>query len=116
SPSCISPCTLHYLPSVPSHGLLHSFPTRRSSDLKGLRVERRHRLCPAVRGFCRAVRGFSGLHRSQHDMRPPQGAVHKRTDSLHRSEEHTSELQSRGHLVCRLRLAKKKYYWSLTRS
>src|SRR5437870_11055281 len=27
-----------------------------------------------------------------------------------RSEEHTSELQSRGHLVCRLLLAKKKNY------
>src|SRR5207253_4804469 len=26
---------------------------------------------------------------------------------LHRSEEHTSELQSRGHLVCRLLLEKK---------
>src|SRR5690625_5785622 len=33
-----------------------------------------------------------------------------RKDSLHldRSEEHTSELQSRGHLVCRLLLEKKK--------
>src|SRR5439155_12239171 len=29
-----------------------------------------------------------------------------------RSEEHTSELQSRGHLVCRLLLEKKKYYSS----
>src|SRR5690625_6335755 len=28
----------------------------------------------------------------------------------HRSEEHTSELQSRGHLVCRLLLEKKKTY------
>src|SRR5690625_1993298 len=27
--------------------------------------------------------------------------------SMHRSEEHTSELQSRGHLVCRLLLEKK---------
>src|SRR5690625_6027502 len=27
---------------------------------------------------------------------------------LHRSEEHTSELQSRGHIVCRLLLEKKK--------
>src|SRR5690625_5424683 len=27
----------------------------------------------------------------------------------HRSEEHTSELQSRGHLVCRLMLEKKKH-------
>src|SRR5439155_22711865 len=30
------------------------------------------------------------------------------TWSLKRSEEHTSELQSRGHLVCRLLLEKKK--------
>src|SRR5690625_6368841 len=29
-------------------------------------------------------------------------------DELFRSEEHTSELQSRGHLVCRLLLEKKK--------
>src|SRR5690625_6939097 len=29
-------------------------------------------------------------------------------DQLLRSEEHTSELQSRGHLVCRLLLEKKK--------
>src|SRR5437870_6263529 len=28
-----------------------------------------------------------------------------------RSEEHTSELQSRGHLVCRLLLEKKKVNW-----
>src|SRR5690625_5752682 len=32
----------------------------------------------------------------------------KQIFSLHRSEEHTSELQSRGHLVCRLLLEKKK--------
>src|SRR5207253_2242209 len=30
------------------------------------------------------------------------------SDSIVRSEEHTSELQSRGHLVCRLLLEKKK--------
>src|SRR5207253_6348223 len=29
-----------------------------------------------------------------------------------RSEEHTSELQSRGHLVCRLLLEKKKHSWT----
>src|SRR5690625_6015995 len=32
--------------------------------------------------------------------------------SYERSEEHTSELQSRGHLVCRLLLEKKKTYSS----
>src|SRR5690625_5655887 len=33
---------------------------------------------------------------------------HRREHRLQRSEEHTSELQSRGHLVCRLLLEKKK--------
>src|SRR5690625_5392202 len=44
-----------------------------------------------------------------------RGATHLKEDeleaarqALERSEEHTSELQSRGHLVCRLLLAKKK--------
>src|SRR5690625_6999364 len=32
-----------------------------------------------------------------------------KTDQTDRSEEHTSELQSRGHLVCRLLLEKKKH-------
>src|SRR6266508_6856143 len=38
----------------------------------------------------------------EHPWRTPPTRVHGR------SEEHTSELQSRGHLVCRLRLEKKK--------
>src|SRR5205809_5489743 len=37
-----------------------------------------------------------------------QGALHARADREERSEEHTSELQSRLHLVCRLLLEKKK--------
>src|SRR5439155_20173928 len=32
--------------------------------------------------------------------------LHREFDHQHRSEEHTSELQSRGHLVCRLLLEK----------
>src|SRR5690625_2407206 len=36
------------------------------------------------------------------------GQLHARTKQEERSEEHTSELQSRGHLVCRLLLEKKK--------
>src|SRR5437870_10429881 len=42
---------------------------------------------------------------------PPPGGACSRGDSasrIRRSEEHTSELQSRGHLVCRL-LRDKKY-------
>src|SRR5215208_8102420 len=34
--------------------------------------------------------------------------THRRAAGSRRSEEHTSELQSRGHLVCRLLLEKKK--------
>src|SRR2546422_3502724 len=49
------------------------------------------------------------MHRSQHRGEwgvVPHGAFRK--DGSHRSEEHTSELQSRLHLVCRLLLEKKK--------
>src|SRR5439155_8573068 len=40
----------------------------------------------------------------------PDTIVTNLPDSL-RSEEHTSELQSRGHLVCRLLLEKKNHLW-----
>src|SRR2546430_10572373 len=38
----------------------------------------------------------------------PLPAVHVGVDPRHRSEEHTSELQSQSNLVCRLLLEKKK--------
>src|SRR2546429_745480 len=38
----------------------------------------------------------------------------RRAHELQRSEEHTSELQSRLHLVCRLLLEKKKQYTDVT--
>src|SRR3712207_3233737 len=41
---------------------------------------------------------------------PPVGDVAYRVNLASRSEEHTSELQSRQYLVCRLLLEKKKYY------
>src|SRR2546422_5085539 len=41
-------------------------------------------------------------------MQLPLGAVQEFNISTQRSEEHTSELQSRLHLVCRLLLEKKK--------
>src|SRR3712207_8582385 len=42
-----------------------------------------------------------------------RGAVVDRLTLVVRSEEHTSELQSRQYLVCRLLLEKKKYHISL---
>src|SRR5207253_10400102 len=59
---------------------LHPFPTRRSSDRST----------------------SAGQFQSLRDPSPETVA------SVCRSEEHTSELQSRGHLVCRLLLERKK--------
>src|SRR2546422_1817477 len=66
----------------------------------------------AVRAYCDVVPRGCG----RHARRAPQGAERRarrerQEDLVHasdRSEEHTSELQSRLHLVCRLLLEKKK--------
>src|ERR1041385_1711673 len=49
-----------------------------------------------------ALAGFS-------DFAACAGSILPRASKYFRSEEHTSELQSRLHLVCRLLLEKKKY-------
>src|SRR5439155_23162323 len=84
------------------------FPTRRSSDLienaaAGFEVEHR----PELPGLFRVrLVGEYRFPDSQivlvEEGFPP--VIHAPL----RSEEHTSELQSRGHLVCRLLLEKKK--------
>src|SRR3712207_7378063 len=65
---------------------------------------------PRPRHPARAARGgrraLPPLRRGQPDQRPEQGA--DRRGRGRRSEEHTSELQSRQYLVCRLLLEKKK--------
>src|SRR5436309_6567667 len=72
------------------HQDLHSFPTRRSSDL----------LSRSSTWDCgSAARSRSRIQRC---------AMSIATASVTRSEEHTSELQSRENLVCRLLLEKKK--------
>src|SRR3712207_8355873 len=50
----------------------------------------------------------AAYHREQHHPRGHRGLVHPR------SEEHTSELQSRQYLVCRLLLEKKKNHTATT--
>src|SRR5690349_22432031 len=50
---------------------------------------------------------LAGLRRSQLEIELLRGN-HCRVEARHRSEEHTSELQSRRDLVCRLLLEKKK--------
>src|SRR2546429_7041981 len=63
--------------------------------------------------FAGGRRPLPAKHRARvcHRSRLPNGAfgaVHALSRASRRSEEHTSELQSRLHLVCRLLLEKKK--------
>src|SRR5204862_4263487 len=106
---------LFFLYVVASLLILYSFPTRRSSDLDGFAAAggRPHR-----HGFVERLVG----HEVFSSPRGPHCDRHRRADSFcwrhqkesarrwrsQRSEEHTSELQSRRDLVCRLLLEKKK--------
>src|SRR5690606_40079853 len=95
---------------------LHSFPTRRSSDLQdatrpGAGERRRQH---AVHGaeFAREPEFADELVPRQRLARqlPARGKDAERNrqvEAAARSEEHTSELQSRENLVCRLLLGKK---------
>src|SRR5690606_42127776 len=103
-------CVLHLFRAYP---FSHSFPTRRSSDLTDGRNELLFQLLVGTQlGDVTGQRYIT-------DHTPPL-VLHFR-DGQHegnlvsghivfegRSEEHTSELQSRENLVCRLLLEKKK--------
>src|SRR5699024_11978885 len=85
---------------------LHSFPTRRSSDLRPTWTSRS---MTSLRGS--SAGPCTGC--SEAGDRPPCRATPGPSTSTTstprtRSEEHTSELQSRFDLVCRLLLEKKK--------
>src|SRR5207249_11168311 len=93
--------SLTFFSRYPPHRALHSFPTRRSSDLfgasccaaPGTRIMNARRLIRSPRRCARAGRSAGRFQEPSIFLR---------------SEEHTSELQSRFDLVCRLLLEKKK--------
>src|SRR5256884_5968179 len=58
---------------------------------------------------------FSAIASKRQRAQPCQRQGTRPVVKLKRSEEHTSELQSRLHLVCRLLLEKKKQYFNLYR-
>src|SRR5207253_10457040 len=97
-----------YPPGAPRH--LHSFPTRRSSDL----VAPTTAAAPGPSADAAAEAPKAAVRLGVVDRREAvlvdrRSVACSRSDLLsERSEEHTSELQSRGHLVCRLLLEKKK--------
>src|SRR5690625_5667148 len=92
-------CSVSFsLYSYVPHRHLHSFPTRRSSDLDAwtfyiFKARNKSDIC-MQKLFYKIIRIRRHLMTGKRKNR--------------RSEEHTSELQSRGHLVCRLLLEKKK--------
>src|SRR5439155_27224030 len=95
---------------------LHSFPTRRSSDLtRNCKARRSSAMTSGDFGRCYGWRSKRcTLVRSTDHGRAERhqpcrvGRSSALRSSVPRSEEHTSELQSRGYLVCRLLLEKKK--------
>src|SRR5690625_6655223 len=64
-------------------------------------------VCPFRRGKISHTGKISFIDKRFHGTASVPGGV-KHQQLVARSEEHTSELQSRGHLVCRLLLEKKK--------
>src|SRR5690606_40332678 len=101
-----------FLQCYGDHLDLHSFPTRRSSDLvsrSSWRASTTHSCSCAVRSTSSTTTSSSTTSRTCSPCRP------RRSSSSRRSEEHTSELQSRENLVCRLLLEKKKKKYTNTR-
>src|SRR5207253_9180254 len=98
------------------HRDLHSFPTRRSSDLRGDERDENALHNFHQRSLGPTVGETPDNYRAQFVPSPQTRGpmtverVKMPTQSVPaeflRSEEHTSELQSRGHLVCRLLLEK----------
>src|SRR5205814_9914676 len=95
--------------------VLPSFPTRRSSDLVWLLKETvlaLHARLLAEFGGSSGLRDEglleSALARPQHLFAYGRATLFDLAACYARSEEHTSELQSLRHLVCRLLLEKKK--------
>src|SRR5690349_22470611 len=89
------PSTPFFFQSCVAHRALHSFPTRRSSDLGAAAARAEH----------------ADEHLDRRRLARPVRAEEANElagGDLERSEEHTSELQSRRDLVCRLLLEKKK--------
>src|SRR5437899_8061211 len=88
----------------PATPQFYSFPTRRSSDLRSYR--RGGTVLGEVVLDQPLAEVIAGSLREHLSGQQPRGRGHPAGQI--RSEEHTSELQSLRHLVCRLLLEKKK--------
>src|SRR5699024_12738389 len=103
---CCICCLTHCYSACPC---LHSLPTRRSSDLGRLGPfdTRRQARAEVKAAIARTRTGLMPSVPYQTVSEHVQGWLERKRAGW-RSEEHTSELQSRFDLVCRLLLEKKK--------
>src|SRR5438876_7485782 len=90
---------IFFFPRYRHHRDLHPFPTRRSSDLR--------RSSRTATSGSSAFRNMIRQAPRRSSTKPKKASRPERILGS-RSEEHTSELQSPVHLVCRLLLEKKK--------
>src|SRR5207244_11080826 len=102
-------------PSSHLHHALHTFPTRRSSDLRPPRPKAQSREIDdtvevpfhiagvgGIADECSRSTGTDSAKRQSHRWRAVSQFSSPGPEVDARSEEHTSELQSPDHLVCRL--------------
>src|SRR5690606_41684846 len=106
---CLAPLTLFptSCPASRAHHALHSFPTRRSSDLPHLTARSAQRMDRDAQIRLRRLLLWRETTARSQDRPRSWILDNELTALLARSEEHTSELQSRENLVCRLLLEKK---------
>src|SRR5690606_41513114 len=97
---CLPFCSFFFFYAYCALRALHSFPTRRSSDLGRLMLEAAADVSKEFPNVAWDDKIIDNMC-MQLVSKPEQFEVV-------RSEEHTSELQSRENLVCRLLLEKKK--------
>src|SRR5690606_40723775 len=95
---------------------LHSFPTRRSSDLFAKSsmdarerelFETAQKIYAEYQAASRQALVYARDGDAERLLSQAMGPTRAASFALNRSEEHTSELQSRENLVCRLLLEKK---------
>src|SRR5207253_6440339 len=108
---------LRFLTAGESHGkalvtIIDGVPAGLAIDLDAITVDLRRRQTGYGRGRRMAIesdraQALSGIRHGL-STGSPIALLIPNKDWENRSEEHTSELQSRGHLVCRLLLEKKK--------
>src|SRR5690606_39382581 len=107
------PLLTRLLPGARARRDLHSFPTRRSSDLASppptpaTPTARRPTPRPRAASWCCRAASTESTPASSPTSSSARTTRTRAPTTVRRSEEHTSELQSRENLVCRLLLEKK---------